>query len=511
MDRKRWVLLTLICIGLIGASAPGPAINAALPAQGFQGCTGEYFNNTTASGTPYLVRRDPGIDFYWPEGTSPGPGLPVSNYSVRWTCNFYLASGGDYTFSLIADDGMNLLVDGNLLIWAWYAQGPSRYEKTVYLNAGPHIAKVEYYNGVRGGTAKVYSSVPNWNIGGADPVQDCKVRTGITTVYKGPMYPTPHLLYLPEGDYTDLKADEMVTTDYDGEAWLLFDGCMRTYLYRNSELVFSPCRKSENQGGNAVCSQAGVSLWNNDCKGKLRIIETPTAEIVLTGTYVLVGYSAYGETTTVAVLEGEAQVARVLDSNAGVRTLGPVSVVNSQEYWYGVPDNAYLLPGLGAREGSGPIEFLPAVLKQATLDPVLDRITLQVSADNESMPSAWETSSSLEPPMQYSPQDGSVFKGVGGVSGTMNLVELEWLGLADAESYTVEVDCFGCCESGKWCTEVGQTYIFEKGITDTSYAVGTGDVNPKRWRVKANVVRYGASDTVQTPFSEWWIWSYVNP
>lgn len=512
MDRKHWVLLTLICVVLIGASAPGPAANVvAPPAQGFSGCKGQYYSNTTATGTPYLERNDPGIDFYWPEGTSPGLGLPVSNYSVRWTCNFTLASGGNYTFSLVADDGMNLLVDGNLLIWAWYAQGPSQYNKTVYLNAGPHVAQVEYYNGVRGGTAKVTSTVPNWNIPSAVGTQNCKVRTGITTVYKGPLYPNPHLIALPEGDYTDLLTSEGVTTDEDGEAWLLFDGCMRTYLYRNSQLEFSPCRKSENLGGNVVCSQAGVSLWDNQCKGMVRIIETPTAEVVLTGTYVMVGYSQNGEATTVAVLEGQAQVARVLDSNAGTRTLGPVSYVGGMQYWYGVPGNAYLLPGLSAYEGTGPLEQLPETLKQTTLDPSLDRISAQVSADNLYLPSSFQSSSPHSPPVQYDPPDGSVFKGISGVSGSSNFVNLQWIGLADADNYTVEVDCFNCCESGKWCNDVGKTWMLQTGIIDPNYPVGFDDTNPKRWRVKASVVEYGTYNQVQTPYSPWWTWSYTVP
>lgn len=510
MDRWRWVLLTLISIALLGAGAP--ATNGSVvapPAQGFAGCTGEYYNNTSASGTPYLVRNDPGIDFYWPEGTSPGPGLPVSHYSVRWTCSFYLSAGGSYTFSLVADDGMNLLVDGNLLIWAWYAQGPSRYDKTVYLSAGPHVAKVEYYNGVRGGTAKVTSTVPGWNIPYAMGIQNCKVRTGITTVYKGPVYPTPHLLSLPEGDYTDMLANEGVTTDEAGEAWLLFDGCMRTYLYRSSQLQFSPCRKSENLGGNVVCSQAGTSLWNNDCKGKVRIIETPTADIVLTGTYVLVGYTSNGEATMVAVLEGQAQVARVLDPNSAARTLGPVSSVGSMQYWYGIPDNSTLLPVLGGPEGSGPLEQLPEPLKQELLDPSLDRITAQANSDSMYWPPSFQASSQLSPPVQYSPPDGSVFKGISGVTGSINSVNLEWIGLADAQTYTVEVDCFNCCETGKWCNDVGKTWMLERGITSTTYPVGFDDTNPKRWRVKADVVPYGLNyNTVQTPFSPWWGWSY---
>lgn len=149
----------------------------------------------------------------------------------------------------------------------------------------------------------------------------------------------------------------------------------------HSALTFSPCRQSENRGGNVVCSQADVGLWDNQSKGKVTIIEMPSAEIVLTGTHISVGYVPHGETTTVAVLDGEARVARVLDSSLGIRSLEPAFSIQCQEYWYGVNDNAFLLPGIGRRDGSRPLEQLPAVLKQATLNPVLYRITAQAWTD----------------------------------------------------------------------------------------------------------------------------------
>jgi len=133
-----------------GIYYPGPSTGGLL-----SGCTGEYFNNTSLSGSPVLVRTDAAINFFWREGTSPGPGVNVDNYSVRWTCSLNVTTAGTYTFSILTDDGMNVLVDGNLLIWAWYDQGPSSYSNPIYLNAGGHTVRVEYYNHTLGGTAQV--------------------------------------------------------------------------------------------------------------------------------------------------------------------------------------------------------------------------------------------------------------------------------------------------------------------------------------------------------------------
>lgn len=162
MTRLFRLSLSLILLALLAALAPavGAAPPAMPPADGYLGgCTGEYFNNMTLAGSPVLVRTDAGVNFFWPEGTSPGPGVNTSQYSVRWTCSVNAPSDGNYTFTMTTDDGMNLLIDGNLIMWAWYDQGPSAYAKTVFLNAGAHTVVIQYYNDTLGGTAQVFSTL----------------------------------------------------------------------------------------------------------------------------------------------------------------------------------------------------------------------------------------------------------------------------------------------------------------------------------------------------------------
>lgn len=121
-------------------------------------CVGEYFNNTTITGTPAHTRRDAAINFFWPENTSPAPGINVNNYSVRWTCTINVATAGNVTFNMTTDDGMNLLVDGNLIRWAFWDQGPTTYSATTYLTAGLRTVRIEYYNRWNAGTAIVSST-----------------------------------------------------------------------------------------------------------------------------------------------------------------------------------------------------------------------------------------------------------------------------------------------------------------------------------------------------------------
>ena len=163
MKIKRGFKILLGCIIVLISATIAPhaeARPATIKANSYIGtCIGEYFNNTSLSGSPVLVRTDAAINFYWQEYTSPGTGVSTSAYSVRWTCSTTVNTAGTYTFTIRADDGMNLLVDGNLLIWAWYDQGPSYSSNSVYLSTGTHTIRVEYYNNGMGGTAQVYSNL----------------------------------------------------------------------------------------------------------------------------------------------------------------------------------------------------------------------------------------------------------------------------------------------------------------------------------------------------------------
>jgi hypothetical protein len=107
---------------------------------------GEYFDNLYFSGWPVLYRDDVNLAFNW--GTAP-PGIGISqggNWSARWTSRRTAASTGYYTVTATADDGVRVWVDNNLAINGWKDQPPTTYTAAVYLAAGQHDWRVEYYN-----------------------------------------------------------------------------------------------------------------------------------------------------------------------------------------------------------------------------------------------------------------------------------------------------------------------------------------------------------------------------
>ncbi|OPX79471.1 MAG: hypothetical protein A4E45_00627 [Methanosaeta sp. PtaB.Bin039] len=105
----------------------------------------------------------------------------------------------------------------------------------------------------------------------------------------------------------------------------------------------------------------------------------------------------------------------------------------------------------------------------------------------------------LPAPVQVSPVSGSVS------DKYPRTTTLRWKPVEGAASYTVEIDCYHCCQSGAWCTDVGDTWSVVPDITDTSYTFDFVGAQPGRWRVWA-VSSSGAEGTK----SGWWEFKYTR-
>jgi hypothetical protein len=104
---------------------------------------GEYFDNRYFIGGPVLVRGDAEINFDWGVGP-PLEWLPDDNFAVRWTrpVNF---TPGYYRFVVLADDGVRVWVDQDILIDKWQDMDYElHYVDGTYLQ-GQRTVRVEYY------------------------------------------------------------------------------------------------------------------------------------------------------------------------------------------------------------------------------------------------------------------------------------------------------------------------------------------------------------------------------
>jgi LysM repeat protein len=116
--------------------------------------TAEYFKNAWLTPPPVLTRTEThAIDYDWGDG-APVAGLPADNFSVRWVKNERF-DGGTYRFTVQADDGVAVRIDGVLLIDEWHSFVDKTYVKDIHLNAGVHEVRVRYYEGTGKARIKV--------------------------------------------------------------------------------------------------------------------------------------------------------------------------------------------------------------------------------------------------------------------------------------------------------------------------------------------------------------------
>jgi hypothetical protein len=118
---------------------------------------GEYFDNVNLDGQPAMVRDDGDgfLNFNWGAG-SPGMqcGVAADRFSARWTRQIYF-NLGTYRFTVTADDGVRLYVDGHLELSEWFDQAPTTYTVEVSLSAGTHAVTLEYYENGGGAVAQL--------------------------------------------------------------------------------------------------------------------------------------------------------------------------------------------------------------------------------------------------------------------------------------------------------------------------------------------------------------------
>lgn len=142
-----------------------------VPSPSYPDWKGEYWPNRTLSGDVTLLRndRDPagalGLNFDWGTG-APSPSLPTDDFSARWTRQADF-DASTYRFHVLADDGVRLWVDGQLLIDKWQDQHPTEFTADRAMVRGARSIKVEYYEHTGSARLKVWwekvpASYPDW-------------------------------------------------------------------------------------------------------------------------------------------------------------------------------------------------------------------------------------------------------------------------------------------------------------------------------------------------------------
>lgn len=152
----------LYALGSTLTGSAGATVPASATPGGFKA---EYFNNKELQGQPALVRTDEQVNFDWSRGR-PAPEINEDGFSARWTGKFVPPETGQYELGAMADDGVRVYLDGQLLVDAWATEQLSQIRttmKAVRLEGGrAYDVRIEYYENVRNAIAKFFWSFPGF-------------------------------------------------------------------------------------------------------------------------------------------------------------------------------------------------------------------------------------------------------------------------------------------------------------------------------------------------------------
>ena len=133
----------LLATGLLLAALLIPLL-ATQPAQAQSSAwTATYWNNRDLSGNPVLQRTELTITQDWGTG-SPDEVVNRDNFSARWERTVDVAAG-TYRFTITADDGVRLYVDGVNVIDDFSEGGAGALSADVFLSQGQHTIRVDYF------------------------------------------------------------------------------------------------------------------------------------------------------------------------------------------------------------------------------------------------------------------------------------------------------------------------------------------------------------------------------
>lgn len=113
---------------------------------------GEYFNNRTLTGQAVMVRDDAAINFNWGTGSPAASSVSSDNFSVRWTGSLDLIPGR-YRFTVSADDGARLWLNGRLSLDRWVDQEFTAASAEMDWAGGALPVELNYFD--HGGVAQV--------------------------------------------------------------------------------------------------------------------------------------------------------------------------------------------------------------------------------------------------------------------------------------------------------------------------------------------------------------------
>lgn len=139
------ILVMVLVIGVMGGIS-----SQTVHAQSNVAWTALFFPSTDFTGTSQLVSYPAGLSVNWglnaptdPTTAFPVAGIPVDNFSVRFSANAVIPAG-TYDFTVIADGGVRLAVNNAVIIDALGNTGATTQTGTATITGGMSLLVLEY-------------------------------------------------------------------------------------------------------------------------------------------------------------------------------------------------------------------------------------------------------------------------------------------------------------------------------------------------------------------------------
>lgn len=214
---------------------------------------------------------------------------------------------------------------------------------------------------------------------------DSQVRRLIPSVFAGNSQPLPELT---NNTALALGPGGLVTTDAQGEAEIIIQGCLKLFIFQDATLERSTCRESDAASGLGVCATAGMTGVLNQCLSKIDI-QTPGSNTNTTGTWFAVIYLPEDRLSIIQVYEGSVDVRAVVNtaSEQSTRT----QTLDAGSLWFTAPGaEPPVIAGISGREPQ-PMEvwgaLRPALIeKYPNLDVWMESASQKASRENLAFP-----------------------------------------------------------------------------------------------------------------------------
>jgi uncharacterized protein YgiM (DUF1202 family) len=319
-QRKAALLALFIIIILFGTMI------SSIQAQEFgTNWTATIYPNTSFSGTPAIANGINGINFIF--GTNPQTIAPIvncpnspncaDNFSIRFNSS-QTFSAATYTFTVVSDDAVRLIVDGVTIINNFTPHAQTTDTATQNMTAGIHQLTVEYYEGIDKAVIQVqWGATGAIGTAGPSPTPGptaTPAPTGLPAIPGGAITATvirAPVLNIRSGPsaYSDrvgtaLRGQTYRVIGRDEHArWFLlqlsgFQGwALGYYLYINTNEFNAPVVSSFSLQGNpsAVSGTVAISYTTLKLRAQPTIYAEQTGRITWGGTVGVTGRTRSGE------------------------------------------------------------------------------------------------------------------------------------------------------------------------------------------------------------------------